>query len=80
MSDRSDRMTRVISANDMHVITTQFINAAQEIHVAMCLFDDGHAAQSHLNKAMHSVLIGAGQCRQLHASAKRRLDTEDSHD
>lgn len=65
--------TRVISANDMHVITTQFLNAATHLHVAMCLFSDDHAAQSHLNKAMHNVLIGAEQCRQLHASQKERV-------
>lgn len=68
--------TRVISANDMHVIMTQYLNAANEIHIAMCLFDDNHMAQSHLNTAMHSVLIGAEQCRQLHISPKLTLMNE----
>lgn len=73
---RDDR-TRVISANDMHVIMTQCLNAAFEIHLAMCLFDDDHAAQANLNSAMHSALIGAEQCRQLHKSPKRRLAIKD---
>lgn len=67
----SDQPIRTISANDMHVIMTQFLSAATEIHTAMCLFDDNHFAQSRLNKAMHSVLIGAAQCCQLHGSVKR---------
>lgn len=65
--------TRVISANDMHVLMTNCIDAAQAIHVAMCLFDDDHAAQQHLNQALHAALVGAEQCRQLHGSEKRRL-------
>ena len=72
----SDKLIRVISANDMHVITTQFLEAAKSIHIAMCLFNDDHAAQANLNAAMKSVLIGAEQCRQLHATPKRRLDCE----
>jgi hypothetical protein len=64
MSARS----RTISANDMHVILTQFLAAATKIHTAMCLFDDSHAAQSELNAALQSVLIGAEQCLQLHRS------------
>lgn len=71
MSD--DNKSRVISANDMHVIMTQCLNTAREIHTAMCLFNDDHAGQAYLNAAMHSALIGAEQCRQLHASVKRRL-------
>lgn len=64
---------RTISDNDMHVISRQFLNAAEEIHTAMCLFSDDHAAQAHLNKAMQSVLIGAQQCNQLHRAPKVRL-------
>jgi hypothetical protein len=76
MSDPSHmtEMTRIISANDMHVIWTQCLDAADKIHIAMCLFDDDHAAQLHLNAAMHAALIGAEQCRQLHANSKRRLN------
>lgn len=65
--------TRTISANDMHVIMTQCLDAARHIHTAMCLFEDDHAAQGYLNMAMQSALIGAEQCRQLHGSAKVRL-------
>lgn len=64
---------RRISDNDMHVILTQFLDAARSIHIAMCLFDDDHRAQGNLNEAMHSVLIGAEQCRQLHKSIKFRI-------
>lgn len=63
---------RNISANDMHVIMTQCLDAAKKIHIAMCLFDDNHAAQAHLNDAMHSALIGAEQCRQLHRQTGER--------
>lgn len=69
MSDK----TRVISANDMHVIMTQCLTAAREIQIAMCLFDDDHCAQAYLNSALHSALIGAEQCRQLHQAKKVRL-------
>ena len=65
--------TRVISANDLHVITTQFLDAAREIHTTMCLLNDDHAAQARLNAALHAILVGAGQCRQLHASHKFRI-------
>jgi hypothetical protein len=64
---------RIISANDMHVIMTQCLNAAEKIHIAMCLFDDNHRAQGSLNEAMHAALIGAEQCRQLHQSKKHML-------
>lgn len=64
---------RTISANDMHVIMTQFLTAAREIHIAMCRFNDEHAAQDFLNGAMQSVLIGAEQCRQLHKAEKVKL-------
>ena len=76
------KRSRVISANDMHVLMTQCLSAAREIHIAMCLFDDDHAAQAHLNTAMHSALIGAEQCRQLHSTGKTRLapKTMDSDD
>ncbi|SDD93442.1 hypothetical protein SAMN05216337_101783 [Bradyrhizobium brasilense] len=81
MTDQEEqRRTRIISANDMHVITTQFLSAAQHIHVAMCRFPDDHAAQEELNAALHNVLIGAEQCRQLHESEKRRLATVLSED
>lgn len=69
-------LTRIIASNDLHVIWTNCLDAAQKIHVAMCWFDDDHAAQSHLNSAMHSALIGAEQCRQLHSSRKHRLAPE----
>jgi len=65
--------TRIISANDLHVIMTQCLDAARSIHIAMCLFSDDHAAQRDLNTAMHAALIGAEQCRQLHTSAKHRI-------
>lgn len=73
MSDKHNAYTRVISANDMHVLMTKCLDAARGVHVAMCLFDDDHAAQRHLNDALHAALIGAEQCRQLHGSKKRRL-------
>ena len=63
--------TRIVSANDLHVIWTQCLDAAREIHIAMCLFDDDHRAQTNLNEAMHAALVGAEQCRQLHAGEKR---------
>lgn len=62
--------TRVISANDLHVILTSFLNAAQEIQIAMCLFDDDHRAQEDLNRALGSVMAGADVCLHLHRSAK----------
>lgn len=69
----ADDPTRIISANDMHVITSQFLSAAKSIHIAMCRFDDDHAAQEFLGDALSSVLIGAEQCQKLHASKKHRL-------
>ena len=69
----SDERVRIISANDMHVIMTQCLNAATNIQVAMCLFGDDHSAQEYLNAALHNTLIGAEQCRQLHKSKKVRL-------
>lgn len=71
MEDR----TRVISDNDMHVIMSQFLHAANEIHIAMCRFDDDHAAQEFLSNAMQSTLIGAQQCARLHKSEKVRIAT-----
>ena len=65
--------TRIISANDLAVMTTAFLEAARTIHIAMSLFDDNHVAQANLNGAMHNVLIGAEMCRTLHASKKHRL-------
>lgn len=76
----SNDRTRIISANDLHVITTQFLNAATKLHIAMCRFSDDHAAQEYLNDAMHNVLIGAEQCRQLHGSQKHRLAPEENAD
>lgn len=73
----NDKLSRVISANDMHVIWTQFLSVAEEIHNAMCLFDDDHSAQACLNVALQSALIGAEQCRQLHASPKQRFADKD---
>lgn len=69
----ADDKTRVISANDMHVIWQMCLSAANDIHTAMCRFDDDHAAQMYLNSALHSVLTGAEQCRQLHESKKIRV-------
>lgn len=66
-------LIRTVTDNDMHVIMRQFITAADSIHVAMCRFDDDHAAQKYLNEALQSVLIGAEQCRQLHDSKKQRI-------
>jgi hypothetical protein len=64
----------------MHVLLTQCLTAATDIHTAMCLFDDDHHAQQYLNKAMHSALIGAEQVRQLHKSTKHRLAVETVHE
>lgn len=55
---------RTISPNDLHVMMTQFLDAAKDVHTAMCKFDDDHVAQDNLNSALQSVLIGAGQVRQ----------------
>ena len=68
--------SRAISANDMHVIMTQCLDAARYIHIAMCRFSDDHAAQEYLNNAMHAALVGAEQCRQLHKSAKYRFASD----
>ena len=69
---------RTISANDLHVIMTQFLDAAKDVHIAMCLFDDEHAAQKNLNGAMHSVLIGAGQvCEALKLRDRPAPETDD---
>lgn len=65
---------RCISANDMHILMTQFLHAATHIHTAICLFDDDHAAQAQLNSALHSALIGAEQCRKLHASPRTQKE------
>jgi hypothetical protein len=73
--DQEARPTRVLSANDLHVLTTQFLSTAEKIHIAMCRLDDDRVAQSFLNAAMHSALIGAETCRQIHASPKRRIRT-----
>lgn len=68
--------TRILSANDLHVIMTQCLNAANAVHVAMCRFSDDNEAQSYLNTAMHAALTGAEQCRQLHKSRKFRLASD----
>lgn len=68
-----DQPTRIISDNDMHVLMTQFLDAAKEIHIAMCLFDDNHHAQRNLNDALHAMLVGATQCLHLHRSDKHRI-------
>lgn len=78
MADRE--LTRVISNNDLHVIMTQFLTTAKDLHTAMCLFDDDHAAQKYLNSAMHSALIGAEQCRQLHKTEKQRIVVKEVFD
>lgn len=72
--------TRIISANDMHVLMTQCLDAAKEIHIAMCLFDDDHYAQRNLGDAMHAVLVGATQCMHLHRSEKFRLATTEDEE
>ena len=69
----SDRLTRMISENDMHIVMAQFLHAAENIHTAMCRVDDDHHAQEYLNHALQSVLIGAEQCRQLHKSEKKKI-------
>lgn len=73
MTEERSAATRTISANDLHVIMTQCLDAAKEIHIAMCLFDDNHFAQRNLNDAMHAALVGATQCLHLHRSDKHRL-------
>lgn len=52
---------------------TMYLDAAKSIHIAMCLFNDDHAAQANLNDALSSVLAGAGQCLRLHAAEKKRI-------
>jgi hypothetical protein len=74
------KQIRVVSANDLHVIWTELLCTATAIHVAMCLFDDDHRAQAHLNKAMQTCLIGAEQCRQLHASPKHAMSEQKGSD
>lgn len=69
MSERA----RIISTNDLHVIMGSLMNAANEVHISMCLFNEEHKAQSHLNMAMQAILSGVEQCRQLHKSAKVRI-------
>lgn len=65
--------TRVISANDLHVLLGQFLAGAEKVHIAMCLFDDDHTAQANLNGALNSMLIGAQVCAQIHGSQKHRI-------
>lgn len=69
---------RTLPPNDLHVIMTQFLDAARDIHVAMCRFDDDHAGQDFLNSALQSSLIGAEQCRQALKLRNRKpvTDTE----
>lgn len=64
MADQIEKEARL---NLFHTIMSLSLAAAQEIHASMCLFDADHAAQANLNRAMHSVLIAAEQCRQAHA-------------
>lgn len=73
-------LIRTITDNDMHVITSQFISAAESIHIAMCRFDDDHAAQEYLRQAMQSVLIGAQECTKLHGGKKVRLPSSDEQE
>ncbi len=68
-----------MTSNDLHVLWTQFLDAAQKIHVTICLLpDDAGRIQSELNAAMHCVLIGAEQCRQLHANEKMTVADADT--
>lgn len=73
----TDNRSRIISANDSHVLMTQFLDAARNIHIAMCRFDDDHAAQLYMDEAMHCALVGAEQVRKLLASQKFRLRPDD---
>jgi DNA (cytosine-5)-methyltransferase 1 len=69
----NSKLSRVISDNDMHVIMTQFLIAAENIHIAMCRFSDDHVAQEYLNHALQNALIGAGRPMNV-ALRPERLD------
>jgi hypothetical protein len=66
--------TRVVSDNDLHVVMTQFLDTARDLHIAMCLFDDNHAGQAHLNDALQSALVGAETIRTLLGRKKFKVD------
>lgn len=72
--------TRIISDNDMHILMSNFLDGARELHTAMCLFDDDHFAQKHLRQAMFSMIVGAQECTRLHGSVKIRLPDVDKDD
>ena len=52
--------------NDLHVLWRQYLDAADKLQTAMALLDHDNRIQLHLNQAMHAMLIGAEQCRQIH--------------
>lgn len=64
---------RVISDNDLHVIYRCFLEAASEMHIAMCRFPNEHSAQVYLNRAMNSILDGASECNKLHNSPMQKI-------
>lgn len=50
--------------NRYHVLMTQFLSAATDIHTVMCRLNADNGLQTQLNMAMQSVLIGAEECRK----------------
>lgn len=53
-----------MTRNRLHVLMTQFLDAADNIHTAMCHFDEQHAGQAYLNEALQCALVGAEEIRQ----------------
>lgn len=50
--------------NHIHNCMSGALTAAQEIHIAMCRVDEGHAVHANFDRALHNVLIVAEECRQ----------------
>lgn len=50
--------------NHLHVILTNALNSAQEVHVGMCLFNVDHAAQKNLSDCLSANLTTAEVARQ----------------
>jgi hypothetical protein len=46
------------------VIMGNALDAAKDVHIAMCQLSRDDGRQPHLKKAMHSILIIAEECRQ----------------
>lgn len=69
----SQYQIRVIHPNDLHVMMTQFLDAARHIHTVMSWSGDEDLSQVKLNAAMHAALAGAEQVRQMLARPTLRL-------